>query len=114
MEILIVPLLLCALLDGVAWLVFRNAVKWSRRELLLPFVPVAAWILFEAVLPHSGKSLSNFFIEIFALLLLPAAYIAARRFGFREAMSWLAFVGVCIGFSAVALIVVMTVPPLPE
>ncbi len=114
MEVLIPSLILCSLIAAAMWAFFRRQVVWRKIELLLPFMPLAAWIAFDVLLPHKGKSLANYSLETLGLLVLPLVYVAARRLRVRGALSWSSLAVISVAFIVVTLIVFVTVPLLPE
>jgi hypothetical protein len=114
MEVLLVPLILAALTSGAMWITFRELVIWHPAEFFLPFLPLGAWAILNYFLQNPTKSLSNFFIEIFGLLLVPIIYILIRRFACPGSTTPKIGIFVCLGFIVITSAVYFLTPSLPE
>jgi hypothetical protein len=114
MEILIFPIILSVLSAAFMSGMFRGKVIWKRLEFLFTILAPIEWIALNAILRRPWKSLSNFFIENLAQILLPIGYVLYRRFVLRSVPTgkWY-FVSFTI-FTILTVGEYLAVPGLPE
>jgi hypothetical protein len=114
MEVIIFPITLSVLCAAGMAAVFRGKVTWKRPEFLFTILAPLEWVALNFILRHPWKSLSNFFIENLALILLPIGYVFYRRFIFRGIPTGRIYIVTTFAFVALTLGEYLVVPGLPE